>query len=85
MLPISSSMRRHRRRATTPVSTLRSAPTIPATVPRERPSDPSLLHRRAAGADLLRAPAPSDAAAKDGEKEEAANPGGDADDDTAVF
>lgn len=86
MLPVPShsSMLRHRG-WTTPVSALRSAPTVPSAVPLDGPSDPTLLHRRAARADLFGAAVPTDAAAEDGEQEEAADTGGDADDDGAMF
>lgn len=86
MLPIPSpsSMLRHRG-WTTPRSAWRSAPAVPSTVAGDRPSGPTLLHRRAARADLFGAAATTDAAAEDGEKEEATDAGGDANDDGAMF
>lgn len=90
-------LRRYRRRRVLPTalwSTGRPMPTlasiprssgiIPPSAVRGRSADPSLLHRRAAGADPFGSSAASDAAAQDRQEEEAADATADANDDVSV-
>lgn len=54
---------------------------VPAVTLRHGTTNPTLLHRGTAGADAFGTAAATDAAAQDGEKDEAADAAGDADDD----